>query len=363
MKDLHKEPENGNLLNSIRIFKQGGLTKPPCCVTQEEFMNKFVLRQSLLLLLTATIWGVAFVAQSVGMDYVGPFTFNAVRSLIGGVVLLPCIVLLQKINKKDTAGAPEYVKEQPEALHDSKNIKSRDNGDVASVKKDSRKTLLTGGIACGTLLCIASNLQQFGIMYTSVGKAGFITAMYIVIVPVLGIFLRKKVGAKIWCGVGIAVVGLYLLCMTESGFSIQKGDFLLMLCAIVFSLHILVIDYFSPKTDGVKLSCIQFFTCGVLSAVGMFLTENPQISNILAAWMPILYAGVMSCGVAYTLQIIGQKGMNPTVASLILSMESVISVIAGWLILHQTLSTKELIGCLLMFAAIILVQLPDKKRA
>lgn len=186
--------------------------------------------------------------------------------------------------------------------------------------------------------------------------------MYIVIVPVLGIFLRKKVGAKIWCGVGIAVVGLYLLCMTESGFSIQKGDLLLMLCALVFSMHILVIDYFSPKVDGVKMSCIQFFTCGILSGVGMFLTEHPQMSDILAAWMPILYAGVMSCGVAYTLQIVGQKGMNPTVASLILSMESVISVIAGWLILHQTLSTKELMGCVLMFAAIILVQLPDRAK-
>ena len=252
-------------------------------------MNKFVLRQSLLLLLTATIWGVAFVAQSVGMDYVGPFTFNAVRCLIGGVVLLPCIAILNKFNRKN-------------------------------------------GVEC---------------MEGETGKE-------------VGIFLRKKVGAKIWCGVGIAVVGLYLLCMTESGFSIQKGDLLLMLCALVFSMHILVIDYFSPKVDGVKMSCIQFFTCGILSGVGMLLTEHPQMSDILAAWMPILYAGVMSCGVAYTLQIVGQKGMNPTVASLILSMESVISVIAGWLILHQTLSTKELMGCVLMFAAIILVQLPDR---
>lgn len=186
--------------------------------------------------------------------------------------------------------------------------------------------------------------------------------MYIVVVPVLGIFLRKKVSGKVWCGVGIAVAGLYLLCMTESGFSVQKGDFLLMLCALAFSLHILVIDYFSPKADGVKLSCIQFFSCGILSGVGMVLTEKPQLTSILAAWMPILYAGVMSCGVAYTLQIIGQKGMNPTVASLILSLESVVSVIAGFLILHQTLSLRELIGCVLMFAAIILVQLPDRKK-
>lgn len=297
----------------------------------------------MLLLLTAAIWGVAFVAQSVGMDYVGPFTFNTVRSLLGGIVLIPCIVLLKRINvgSKDTAGAAEHA-----------------SGDPAG----QRKVLLTGGVACGVLLCIASNLQQFGIMYTSVGKSGFITAMYIVLVPVLGIFLKKKAGIKIWCSVAIAVGGLYLLCMTDSGFSIQKGDLLLLLGAVIFSFHILTIDYFSPKVDGVKMSCIQFFTCGILSMVCMFLFEQPQIGAILQAWMPIVYAGVLSCGVAYTLQIVGQKGMNPTVASLILSMESVISVIAGWLILHQRLSGRELLGCVLMFAAIILVQLPERKR-
>lgn len=306
-------------------------------------MNKYTLRQSLLLLLTAAIWGVAFVAQSVGMDYVGPFTFNTVRSLLGGIVLIPCIVLLKRINvgSKDTAGAAEHA-----------------SGDPAG----QRKVLLTGGVACGVLLCIASNLQQFGIMYTSVGKSGFITAMYIVLVPVLGIFLKKKAGIKIWCSVAIAVGGLYLLCMTGSGFSIQKGDLLLLLGAVMFSFHILTIDYFSPKVDGVKMSCIQFFTCGILSMVCMFLFEQPQIGAILQAWIPIVYAGVLSCGMAYTLQIVGQKGMNPTVASLILSMESVISVIAGWLILHQKLSGRELLGCVLMFVAIILVQLPERKR-
>ena len=277
------------------------------------------------------------------MDYVGPFTFNTVRSLLGGIVLIPCIVLLKRINvgSKDTAGAAEHA-----------------SGDPAG----QRKVLLTGGVACGVLLCIASNLQQVGIMYTSVGKSGFITAMYIVLVPVLGIFLKKKAGIKIWCSVAIAVGGLYLLCMTDSGFSIQKGDLLLLLGAVIFSFHILTIDYFSPKVDGVKMSCIQFFTCGILSMVCMFLFEQPQIGAILQAWMPIVYAGVLSCGVAYTLQIVGQKGMNPTVASLILSMESVISVIAGWLILHQKLSGRELLGCVLMFAAIILVQLPERER-
>ena len=298
-------------------------------------MNKFVMRQSLLLLLTATIWGVAFVAQSVGMDYIGPFTFNVVRNVIGGLVLIPCIAVFHRTGAKE---------------------------EDAGKTPGSQKNLLLGGICCGVMLFVAGNLQQIGIQYTTVGKAGFITAMYIVLVPILSIFLGKKAGIKIWAAVALAVAGLYLLCMTESGFSIQKGDLLLMLCALVFSMHILVIDYFSPKVDGVKMSCIQFFTCGILSGVGMLLTEHPQMSDILAAWMPILYAGVMSCGVAYTLQIVGQKGMNPTVASLILSMESVISVIAGWLILHQTLSTKELMGCVLMFAAIILAQLPERKR-
>ena len=299
-------------------------------------MNKFVLRQSLLLLLTAAIWGVAFVAQSVGMDYVEPFTFNAVRSIIGGIVLLPCIALLKKVNGEQDKAATE--------------------------KKADQKTLILGGVICGILLCVASNLQQFGIQYTTVGKAGFITAMYIVLVPVLGIFLKKKAGIKIWCGVLLAVFGLYMLCMTDGSFSLQKGDFLTLLCAIAFSFHILAVDYFAPLVDGVKMSCIQFFTSGILSGICMFLFEEPKLEMILAAWLPILYAGALSCGVAYTLQIIGQKGMNPTVASLIMSMESVISVIAGWAILGQALSKRELLGCTLMFAAIILVQLPDRKK-
>ncbi len=299
-------------------------------------MNKFVLRQSLLLLLTATIWGVAFVAQSVGMDYVGPFTFNAVRSIIGGIVLLPCIAFLGKKSTKE-----DQATEQ---------------------KKKDKKILYAGGIVWCVLLFVASNLQQIGISYTTVGKAGFITAMYIVLVPVLGIFLKKKAGLKIWCGVVLAVFGLYLLCMTDGSFSLQKGDTFVLLCAFVFSFHILAVDHFAPLVDGVKMSCIQFFTCGILSGVCMFLFEEPKLELILAAWLPILYAGALSCGVAYTLQIIGQKGMNPTVASLIMSMESVISVIAGWAILGQELSSRELFGCALMFGAIVLVQLPDKKK-
>ena len=292
------------------------------------------LKNSLILLLTATIWGVAFVAQSVGMDYVGGFTFNSVRSIIGAIVLLPVIYLLD-CQKTPVIQTPEE-------------------------KKASRRVLFTGGISCGICLCLASNFQQFGIKYTTVGKAGFITACYIVIVPIIGLFLKKKCSPYIWAAVVMALAGLYLLCITD-GFSIGKGDFLVMICAVLFSVHILVIDYFSPKVDGVKMSCIQFFVCGVLSAIPALLFENPQISSMLAAWQPILYAGVMSCGVAYTLQIVGQKNMNPTVASLILSLESCISVLAGWIILGQSMSLREILGCVIMFGAIILAQLPQKE--
>ena len=294
-------------------------------------MNRFVLKQSMLLLLAATIWGVAFVAQSVGMEYVGPFTFLASRSVIGALVLLPYIM-----------------------LRDRKRVVSRPD------ERSEWKYLIVGGVCCGCLLFIASILQQIGIMYTTVGKSGFITAMYIVIVPVFSIFLKKKAGIKIWTGVVLAVTGLYFLCMTPGNVSLQKGDVLTFFCAVVFSFHILTVDYFAPRIDGVKLSCIQFATCGLLSGVGVFLFETPTIETILAAWIPILYAGALSSGVAYTLQIVGQRGMNPTVASLLMSMESVISVIAGWAILQQGLSGRELLGCVLMFGAIILVQLPEK---
>ncbi len=286
------------------------------------------LKNGLLLLLTATIWGVAFVAQSVGMAYVEPFTFNGIRSIIGGLVLLPVIALF---GKKGAAISPEQ-------------------------RKKERKALITGGIACGLMLCAASNFQQFGVRYTTVGKAGFITACYIILVPILGLFLKKKCAPAIWGAVAMSAAGLYLLCIEGEGFSISKGDSLVFICAVLFSIHILVIDYYSPMTDGVKLSCIQFFVCGLLSLVLMVIFEEPRLGDILAGWGPILYAGIMSCGVAYTLQIVGQKGVNPTIASLILSLESSISVLAGWVILGQRLSGRQLIGCAVMFGAILLAQ-------
>lgn len=301
-------------------------------------MKKMTVKNVCMLVLTAFIWGVAFVAQSVGMNYIKPFTFSCVRSLLGGIVLIPCIWLLDRLNAKK-GGSEE--KKKP-------------------MTKSEKKLLLTGGICCGLALCVASNLQQIGIQYTTVGKAGFITALYIVLVPIFGIFLKKKVGLKIWISVAIAVAGLYLLCITEK-LTIGKGDFLVLLCAVVFTIHIMVIDYFSPKVDGVRMSCIQFLVTGILSSVPMFLFEKPDISAIFAAAVPLLYAGVMSCGVAYTLQIVAQKDADPTVASLILSLESVFSVLAGWVVLKQVLSMKEIAGCILMFGAIILAQLPDKK--
>ena len=209
---------------------------------------------------------------------------------------------------------------------------------------------------------MASTLQQVGIQYTTVGKAGFVTALYIVIVPILGLFFHKKVSPKLWVSVVIAIVGLYLLCMSGS-LTLQLGDFLVLLCAFCFSVHIMVIDHFSPKVDGVQMSCIQFFVAGILSGVGMLVAEGaPDPHAVLISWMPILYAGVLSSGVAYTLQIIGQKGVNPTIASLVLSLESVISVLAGWVILGQSMSGREILGCVLMFAAIILAQLPDRAK-
>lgn len=288
------------------------------------------MKNNILLVLTALIWGCAFVAQSVGMDYVGPFTFNMARFLIGAIVLLPVIWFMDRQRK------------------------------TGAEKGAGQKTLIIGGICCGIALAVASTLQQWGILFTTVGKAGFITAMYIVIVPMLGIFIGKKVRPLIIGCVAIAVVGFYFLCMTES-LRLGLGDFLVLLCAIAFSIHILVIDHFSPKVDGVKMSAIQFLTAAIISAVPTLLWEQPVFTEILQAWQPVLYAGVMSCGVAYTLQIIAQKNADPTVASLLLSLESVFSVLAGWVLLGQGLSLKELFGCVLIFCAIILAQLPEKK--
>ena len=297
--------------------------------------TKTSLSSSLLLFLAAFIWGVAFVAQSVGMDYMGPCTFNGARFLIGSAVLVP-FIWFQERQKRKTAVA------------------------VSEDSAGGKKTLLTGGCCCGAALCAASIFQQIGIQYTSVGKAGFITTLYIIIVPVLGIFMRKKIGGRIWTGAVVAVIGMYLLCVSDS-FSISRGDFFVLICAFLYAVHILVVDYFAPRTDSVKLSCIQFLVSGIICTVLAFIFEEPHFSSLVSGAVPVLYAGVLSCGVAYTLQVVGQKKVEPTIASMLLSMESVVSVLAGWVLLGQRLSAKELFGCALVFAAVILVQLPDRK--
>lgn len=294
-------------------------------------MKKMKLSSSLMLFLAALIWGFAFAFQSQGMDYMGPMTFNGTRFLIGAIVLVPVIFLFRK------------------------------PGEKKKITKDDVKITVTGGMICGLCLFIASSLQQFGIQYTSVGKAGFLTTLYIILVPIIGIFFKKKASVMVWIGAVLSVIGMYLLCVSET-MSINKGDVFAFCCAIVFAFHILSVDYFSPKTNGIVLSCIQFFTSGICAMVCAIIWEQPKVTEIVNGIIPLLYVGIMSSGVAYTLQILGQKNADPTIASLIMSLESAVSVLGGWIILGQKLSGKELLGCLLMFVAVIGVQVYDAKK-
>lgn len=282
-----------------------------------------------LLILTAVIWGVAFVAQSQGSDSVGAFTFLASRSFIASAALLPVIGVKSLFGTKKKSA-------------------------------QSSKLLWKGGILCGIALAVASVLQQIGIGETTVGKAGFITALYIVIVPIIGLFFKKKVSFPLWMGVFLAAVGAYLLCVT-GGFTVSKGDWYVLACAFCFSIQIMLVDHFAPKVDGIKLACIEFFVCGLVSVVPALIFEHPTLSSLQSAAMPVLYTGLLSSAVGYTLQIIAQKNVPPALASLIMSLESVFAALAGWLLLNQTLSVREMIGCALMFVAIILAQINPKK--
>ncbi len=291
-----------------------------------------------MLVLAALIWGVSFVAQSVGMETVEAFTFNSIRMLIGGIVLLPLVI----VRLRKQFRAPEKTKE---------------------IKKKELKDFLKGGLACGVLLCIASNLQQLAFTYDmEVGKVGFITALYMVFVPIFGFFVGRKARVTGWIGVILGTIGLYLLCMTEGFSSVGVGDFLVLGCAVFYALHILVIDRFIERVDDIGLSCAQYLVSGIISAVFMFAFETPQMSAIIATAPTILYAGIMSCGVAFTFQVVGQKSVEPTVASLLLCLESVFSVLFGWLLLHEVLSTREFIGCAVMFVAVLISQIPEKKK-
>lgn len=300
-------------------------------------MNKETLKRSLFCLLAAVVWGISFVSQRSAMEQnMGPFTFNGIRMLLGSLVLVPFIFIIRAKGNYKSLSIDE--------------------------KKSYNKNTIIGGLICGVVLCIATNLQQFGIMDMEAGKTGFITALYIVLVPIAGIFMKKKPSFLLAISVPLAVCGLYLLCMVGTKFSFGIPELLVFLCAVVFTVHIFVIDYYSPKADGVAMSCIQFAFVGVVSCILMFITEQPNIQQIKECWLEIGYAGVMSCGVAYTFQILGQKNLNPTVASLLLSLESCVSVLAGWIILNEQLSIYQGIGCALMFAAIILAQIPLKSK-
>lgn len=296
--------------------------------------NSFV--GSIMLTVCAIIWGSSFVAQSQGAEFVTPFTFISIRSLLGGISLLPVIFISDSVKKKRN---PELRKKK--------------------TTKAEKKYFLLGALACGSALSIASVLQQFGIdRGTSSGKAGFITALYILLVPIFSVVLKKKIRPLIWPCVGVFLVGLYLLCVTDN--SIQFSDLYVLLCAIVYAIHILVIDKVSPNVDGIKLSCAQFIIAGLILSVPMLLFENVPFELIRKAAFPIAYSGIMSSGVAFTLQILGQQRTEPTLASMLMSLESVFAMITGMIILHEIPTGKETFGCVLMFIAIIVAQLPDK---
>ena len=290
------------------------------------------LKGTLILLLTAFIWGSAFVAQTDGMNYVGPLTFLSARFLLGGIVLCPVIFCMRRFAKIKNAAAIPFSAELKKAL--------------------------PGGVFCGLLLGIASALQQYGLLFTSVSKAGFITTLYVIFVPVFSLFAKKKLGANLWLAVALATVGLYLLCVNgQAAFSL--GDSLVFACAVFYALQIMAIDKFVGSTEPILLSAIQFLTVGIVSALPAIIIEQPSITALATAWFPIAYAGVLSSGVAYTLQVVAQKFADPTVAAITMSFESVFAVLSAAVLLSERLSLKEGMGCIIMFGAIILAQIPS----
>ena len=307
------------------------------------FLKLRELKNPALLLLTALVWGTAFVAQKDGMRYVGPFTYDAVRFTLGGLCLAAVLPLLDKLRSRE-----------------------------GTFEKGSRQDILVGGLCCGLALFFAATVQQIGVSLqdetTNVGKAGFITTGYCALVPVAGLFFKRKSPPLVWLGVAMTVAGLFCLCMMDGllagqGVTFDRSDPWLLLSAVGFTAHILVIDHFSPKADGVRLSCIQFLVTGLLSIPFMFLFEKPVLADILACWLPIGYAAVFSCGVGYTLQVVAQKNVHPAVASLILSLESVFSVLAGYVLMPgSTLTGWEITGCALVFAAVVMVQLAPQDK-
>ena len=306
-------------------------------------MNQKSLRGSLLLLLGAMVWGAAFAAQRVGMDHMGPWAFNGIRMLLGGIVLSAVSAVLERNQKKE--GKPNQ-KAAP-----------------ATDPKEQRRA----GLLCGLLLFAASSLQQIGLVTTTAGKAGFITALYVVLVPVAGwLVFRKNPGRIIWIGVAVAVAALYLLCMPADGFELQQGDLLMLGCAVCFTAQILCVDYYAPRVNGVKTVRDEALVTGILSLAVALVVETITWEGIRAAMVPILYAGIMSGAVGYTLQILGQRDTDPTVASLLMCLEAVFAVLTGAIVIGERLTVRETWGCVLMFSAVVLAQLSpviDKWRA
>ncbi|MGN0526772.1 MAG: DMT family transporter [Acutalibacteraceae bacterium] len=300
----------------------------------EKISSSKTLFASFLMFLAAFIWGTAFVAQSKGLEQIQNLTFLALRSYLAVIVLTPVSLFVYFKNKKKYG-----------------------NGEHNEYKKFFSKPLFIGGILCGTFVCIASLVQQYGIILSGVSKSGFLTTLYILIVPILGIFLKKKIKVTTWISVAIALVGMYFLCMTAGNFSISKGDLFLILCAFLFSVQILFVDHFVEKVEPVRLSLMQFAVSAVISTVGAVLFETIDINAIKEAWFSIFYAGVLSSGVAFTLQVVSQKNLNPTVASLIMSLESVFAALSG-AVFGERLTGRETLGCILVFSAVILAQIP-----
>lgn len=296
-------------------------------------MNKTKLKGNLILLIAAIVWGLSFLSQTTSMQYIGPNTFNGIRNLLGAIVLLPFIIFSDAKKKR--------IKEEKKPL----------------------KPLIIGGILCGTALCFAGTLQTLSMVEISGGKSAFITANYIIYVPILSVFLGKRLSLKIIPTIIVAITGFYFLCMTKDDFSVGFYELMAVFCSILFSVQIMLVDFFVPKTEGIKLAAAQFFVCGVINVIFMFLFEKPVLSEIIKCWFPIFYAGAFSCGIAYTFQIVGQKYTDPTSASFIMSLESVFAAIFCWILPpHTALSPREIFGCILIFLAIIYIQIPERAK-
>ena len=327
----------------------------------------------LILLLASVLWGTCFVFQKMGMDYIGPFTLGAFRFLLGGMALIPVMLLFDRMKRKKRLECLEYLEhpEHPEHLEHPESAKSpkytefkefTEGQEFPGINKGFKdKELYLGGILCGVALFVAASFQQIGLQYTTAGKAGFITSLEIVMVAIIFIFISKKIQINVMVGVALAVIGMYLLCMAE-GFRIEKGDGYELLGVIFWAMQVLIIDRYAKEVDVIKLSFVQFMTTGILSCIFMFVFENPVWKDIVSCAIPILYTAIIEVAVAYTLQIIGQRHTQPDIASVILSLESVFAVITGVLVLGEVITFREFLGCIFMLVAIVITQLQEQSK-